>query len=773
MKPKRLSQREMEGERSLEMQKASVQLELAQAMEDHDVDTIRRVLPRATNLGVDPQELAVAKRIMSFEVQQSVLEEVEGVRGTVRQLAESVAKVQAAALSRAKSPALALPSVGSVERQVWSKLEPKIERILQGAVTKASRQLQMASEAALKALEACTFEHFDTNGDGVITREEFEEGRKRILGAKDQKEPIASVQASKATKAKPMAPEASKPTKEAKTMAPEVVQVAKIEAKPKAKADGPSEDDKALSGKVRRMVYATAARRQKALDMGPDHYSIARCVVKHLIQKGSQMALTVSRSDDAHATACAEIAAIRASKQRIEEAEKRAEHKLHTASSKVQAHARGKQVRQQKAKLEKGAVVLQRGLRRLRQRWQQGKTLDFAAAVRAVSGRRKDWALEFQACAGPKGLDASGFAKALGKVYNQLSRLQVGKLWKGFIEQSENCNGIMHLPTFWAICEAVAQGDAAAAEFADMSIEEYLEGQTSGEHYTEEEVHAAQRIQAAQKGRQVRDQASQQAAEEEAARRIQAAHQGRMVREAKAAPNSCDAEQEAAVRIQAAHRGRQVRQSLAKPMPAQADAEVKSPNTKQKAAASLLKAAKDGSLAKSLDTFEDAQAGGKADAKPAQEKAATKIQAVQRGKVARAACAAEERARDQAVRKLQKGMRNWQARRRTDTRDWLGLAHIMRSKHAAFATIFEEAMKTQTNGPELLHPAFVNAIMQVSPAVSGKQAEALFEAVCEGTGQPGVGFRIFCNMSQAVLEGDAAASAFADMHVQDYSRLRD
>ncbi|CAJ1458138.1 unnamed protein product [Effrenium voratum] len=128
--------------------------------------------------------------------------------------------------------------------------------------------------------------------------------------------------------------------------------------------------------------------------------------------EGQPNGLVCPKSDDAHATACAEIAAIRASKQRIEEAEKRAEHKLHTASSKVQAHARGKQVRQQKAKLEKGAVVLQRGLRRLRQRWQQGKTLDFAAAVRAVSGRRKDWALEFQACAGPKGLDASGFARA-------------------------------------------------------------------------------------------------------------------------------------------------------------------------------------------------------------------------------------------------------------------------------------------------------------------------------------------------------------------------
>ena len=32
----------------------------------------------------------------------------------------------------------------------------------------------------------------------------------------------------------------------------------------------------------------------------------------------------------------------------------------------------------------------------------------------------------------------------------------------------------MVLTTFWAICEAVLQGDVEAAEFADMTVEEYV-----------------------------------------------------------------------------------------------------------------------------------------------------------------------------------------------------------------------------------------------------------------------------------------------------------
>ena len=51
--------------------------------------------------------------------------------------------------------------------------------------------------------------------------------------------------------------------------------------------------------------------------------------------------------------------------------------------------------------------------------------------------------------------------------------LQAEKLWLGYLQQSE-LSGSMVLATFWAICEAVSQGDVQAAEFADMTVEEYV-----------------------------------------------------------------------------------------------------------------------------------------------------------------------------------------------------------------------------------------------------------------------------------------------------------
>ena len=42
-----------------------------------------------------------------------------------------------------------------------------------------------------------------------------------------------------------------------------------------------------------------------------------------------------------------------------------------------------------KKALEESAKMLQRGFRRLRQRWQQGRKMDFAAVVRAVKGQRR------------------------------------------------------------------------------------------------------------------------------------------------------------------------------------------------------------------------------------------------------------------------------------------------------------------------------------------------------------------------------------------------
>jgi len=237
---------------------------------------------------------------------------------------------------------------------------------------------------------------------------------------------------------------------------------------------------------------------------------------------------------DALAEAQQDIAAIRASKRRIEDATRKAEERVNAASTKVQAVARGRQARQKKDLLEKSAVTLQRSLRRLRQQWHQGKKMDFAAVVRAVKGQRREWAMEFQRVAGEDGLDQQSFVEALTRACGEsVSSLQAEKLWLGYLQQSE-LSGSMVLTTFWAICEAVLQGDVQAAEFADMTLEEYVSYGTA-ESTADKELRAAQRIQAAHLGRKtrLRDRPMMVPAEalEQAAARLQAAHLGRVLRQ--------------------------------------------------------------------------------------------------------------------------------------------------------------------------------------------------------------------------------------------------
>ncbi|CAE7560339.1 CLIP1, partial [Symbiodinium necroappetens] len=82
--------------------------------------------------------------------------------------------------------------------------------------------------------------------------------------------------------------------------------------------------------------------------------------------------------------------------------------------------------------------------------------------------------MEFQRVAGEDGLDQQSFVEALTRACGEsVSSLQAEKLWLGYLQQSE-LSGSMVLATFWAICEAVSQGDVQAAEFADMTVEEYV-----------------------------------------------------------------------------------------------------------------------------------------------------------------------------------------------------------------------------------------------------------------------------------------------------------
>lgn len=727
MKPKRLSQ--------MEIEKAGAQLELAHAIEDHDVEGIRRVLPVAVNLELDPKEIEAAKRILSFEAQQDMIEEVETIRRSIASLARSLAKVEEAAAE----PQVAglLQRLGpELETRLWVKLQPSIDRILTGVLAKVSQFRRTSSE--FQWFEAYTFDHFDLNGDGYISREEFEEVRRRILSG----EPPAERQVERISEAELQEQQAAA----SKIQAIYRGRAARDQAAPKQIQDEVprprTAEEKALALAVCHSIYARAALRQKVLALGEDHQQAVRTVVRHLLQKAAvkiavlecqQLSQSV---DQQRVEACEGIRSIRASLRRIEEAELRAEEQLNAASTKVQACARGKLARRRKQAVVESTKILQRGFRRLRQRWQQGRKMDFAAVVRAAQGQRKDWAIEFQIEADDAALNQLGFVTAIQKVH-QISHGKAEKLWQGFLSQSENSSEQrMGLPIFWAICEAVARGDADAAECADLSLEEYLDGEMEGQ-YSEEEVQAARRIQAAQRGLNARAQAdvtkamASVSSPEQAAERIQAAFAGRLVREELLeAPVSPDlrAEQAAAAeKIQAVYRGRQVRQEARQ-------AGGLDRRSSQEAAAERIQAAFQGRIQREVFRVEDLT----------QEEASARIQAVYRGR----------QAREQAAASM--GFRSRQER----------------SRPLPGADLFEEALAKQGGGGELLLQAgFLDMISKAAPEISEFQAQALFEGTCVGTGQMGLSSKLFCELLQAIRLGDEAAAQFADMHIEDYRSL--
>eukprot|EP00931_Biecheleriopsis_adriatica_P121905 TRINITY_DN9695_c0_g1_i3.p1 TRINITY_DN9695_c0_g1~~TRINITY_DN9695_c0_g1_i3.p1 ORF type:complete len:575 (-),score=146.73 TRINITY_DN9695_c0_g1_i3:213-1904(-) len=155
--------RTAEGEQILGLSKAQAQMELAQAMEDHDLEKIRRALPVATNLGVGEQEIEGARKIMDFEVQQQLLGEIDGVRGSVAHLTQTVVSAEARFEAAFQNKdALRQSNVSDwisgmreqLEKRVWQSLEKKIDKIVEGAVAKVSKQLRVQVEASELEAEA-------------------------------------------------------------------------------------------------------------------------------------------------------------------------------------------------------------------------------------------------------------------------------------------------------------------------------------------------------------------------------------------------------------------------------------------------------------------------------------------------------------------------------------------------------------------------------------------------------------------------------------------
>jgi len=139
------SSKPSQNQEQIDAKKAAAQLQLAQAMEDHDVEKIRRALPLASAAGVAKEELSAAQRILNFEVQQLLLGEIEGVRTSVAQLSKTVAEAEAKAKQGMQSTqathgdtSALLTKLGSeLEKRVWQKLEGRLSSLVEGLIAKS------------------------------------------------------------------------------------------------------------------------------------------------------------------------------------------------------------------------------------------------------------------------------------------------------------------------------------------------------------------------------------------------------------------------------------------------------------------------------------------------------------------------------------------------------------------------------------------------------------------------------------------------------------
>eukprot|EP00435_Cladocopium_sp_Y103_P046781 s1033_g13.t1 len=109
--------------------RAKAQLDLAMAMEDHDLNRIKRFLPVAQNLGVAPEEIAAARKLLEYETLVVAIEDVKRLYGSIAKLTQRVEELQ----NKSQAP-LRPALLQELERRLWSRVEAKLTKMLEGRV---------------------------------------------------------------------------------------------------------------------------------------------------------------------------------------------------------------------------------------------------------------------------------------------------------------------------------------------------------------------------------------------------------------------------------------------------------------------------------------------------------------------------------------------------------------------------------------------------------------------------------------------------------------
>jgi len=117
-------------------ERAKAQLDLAMAMEDHDLYRIKRFLPVAQNLGVAPQEIAAAQKLLEYDTIVVAVEDVKRLYSSIAKLRQRVEELQDKA-ARSTSPVL----MEELEKRLWSRLEAQMTKMVAGAMAKFPAKL--------------------------------------------------------------------------------------------------------------------------------------------------------------------------------------------------------------------------------------------------------------------------------------------------------------------------------------------------------------------------------------------------------------------------------------------------------------------------------------------------------------------------------------------------------------------------------------------------------------------------------------------------------
>ncbi|CAJ1401284.1 unnamed protein product [Effrenium voratum] len=161
-KSRALAAKELE---PMSAERSKAQYELAEAMEEHDLPRLRRALPVAQNLGVAQEEIEGAKKILEYQANAAALTEVQRLHTSLANLRHKLQELEAqkvfAEMTRQRSveevqARARQAAADKLEKRLWSRLEPTISRLVQGATAKTQARLAAAKDRGQLFCSQCS-----------------------------------------------------------------------------------------------------------------------------------------------------------------------------------------------------------------------------------------------------------------------------------------------------------------------------------------------------------------------------------------------------------------------------------------------------------------------------------------------------------------------------------------------------------------------------------------------------------------------------------------